>query len=316
MVLAGLVGTPLLLAALLLSWRWTRAALVGWLIFFVAVFPTLGVIGFTYVIAADKFAYWPAIGLLLPLVALLARLGTGSAQALKRRIRQSTVVAVLVVLVAAEFRLTRRYLSHWQNTEGLHRYALSQFPGAYAIRHNLGELLREQGRLDEAASEFERVLRQRPDHWRAHSALGLVLHSQQRDDEAIAQLNEAIRLNQDEFAAQYNLGVILAERGRTEEAIAHYREALRIRPEYYRAYTNLGNALATLGRNEEALAQYDEALRRNPTYARGHFNRGVVLSKMGRTDEALAEYRRALEIDPNHAGARQQLEGLTSQPAR
>ncbi len=52
---AGAVGTFLLSVGLLISWRWTRAALVGWMFFFVAVFPTLGVIGFNIIIASDKY---------------------------------------------------------------------------------------------------------------------------------------------------------------------------------------------------------------------------------------------------------------------
>ena len=71
MVLAGVIGTCILIPVLLFSLRFTKAALTGWLIFFVAIFPTMGVIGFTNVIASDKFAYLPSVGLLMALTAFL-----------------------------------------------------------------------------------------------------------------------------------------------------------------------------------------------------------------------------------------------------
>ncbi|HSW45800.1 MAG TPA: hypothetical protein VLM89_09535, partial [Phycisphaerae bacterium] len=61
MILAGLIGTCVLIPALLLSLRRTRACATGWLIFFLMLLPTTGIIGFTTVIASDKYAYLPAI---------------------------------------------------------------------------------------------------------------------------------------------------------------------------------------------------------------------------------------------------------------
>src|SRR5262249_37073358 len=59
MVLIGVIGTVGLLALLIISLRWTRALLTGWLFFFLAILPAMGIIGFTPVIAADRFAYFP-----------------------------------------------------------------------------------------------------------------------------------------------------------------------------------------------------------------------------------------------------------------
>ena len=71
MVLVGVIGTCILISLLLISLRRTRAALTGWLIFFAAIFPTTGVIGFTDVVAYDKYAYLPSIGLLMILASFL-----------------------------------------------------------------------------------------------------------------------------------------------------------------------------------------------------------------------------------------------------
>ena len=78
MILAGVIGTIILLTILVISWRWTRALVVGWLFFFIAIFPTMGVIGFTNVIASDKYFYFPAIGLLMIAAWALSKLWAGS----------------------------------------------------------------------------------------------------------------------------------------------------------------------------------------------------------------------------------------------
>jgi tetratricopeptide (TPR) repeat protein len=306
MIALGVIGTMILVATLLISWRWTRGPLVGWLFFFVAIFPTMGVIGFTFVIAADRYAYLPSAGLLLVLASLAIWVRDVAGDARWRRASHVAMVAAVLLLVSLEARATRRHLAHWRDTERLHRYLLEVTPGAYSARYNLGKYLADRERIDEAIREFERVLLDSPDHWRARRGLGRALSSKGRHDEAIAHLTEALRLQPDS-TGHHALGLALFTQGRTEEAIAHYQQALRLEPDRFEAHVNLGNALFAQDRFAEAVQQYDEALQLRPSYARGHYNRGLALARLGRTDEAIAEYRKALEIDPNHASARRAL---------
>lgn len=57
MKLAGAIGTCVLIPVLFLSLRRTRALLTGWLIFFIAIIPTMGIVSVTPVIAANRYAY-------------------------------------------------------------------------------------------------------------------------------------------------------------------------------------------------------------------------------------------------------------------
>jgi len=73
MVLIGVIGLradPLLLISLV-----DAGAMTGFLIFFVAIAPTLQTFQFSNVIASDKFAYLPSIGILM----ILARFWSGYA---------------------------------------------------------------------------------------------------------------------------------------------------------------------------------------------------------------------------------------------
>lgn len=76
LLIAMIVGTCGLVALLLFSLSKTRALFGGWLFFFVAIFPTFGVIGFSNTLVADKYIYFPALGLLLSLAWALNRLLT------------------------------------------------------------------------------------------------------------------------------------------------------------------------------------------------------------------------------------------------
>jgi tetratricopeptide (TPR) repeat protein len=306
MVLVGLVGTALLLGGLVISLRRTRAAMTGWLFFFVAIFPTMGVVGFTVVIAADRFVYLPAVGLLLPLTCFLALLWapkTGSSQTTVRRV---AMVGICLVLAAAEAVATRSYLQHWKNTGALHRYTLALAPDAAPLHSGLGCYLLEQKEYEDAAGCFRRAIELQPDDADFHANLGSALARQGKHDQAIVQYRISLEIRPT-ARAHAGLANSLDKKGQIDQAIAHYNEALRIDPGLASARSNLANILARQHNSDLAIMHYNEAIRARPDYAEGYVNLGAELHEGGRIDEAIEQYRRALEIDPNLAMARSNL---------
>jgi tetratricopeptide (TPR) repeat protein len=112
--------------------------------------------------------------------------------------------------------------------------------------------------VDEAIAAYREAIRLRPDDARAHTNLGNALRDQGKVDEAIAAYREAIRLQPDLAKAHGNLGEALRRQGKVDEAIAAYREAIRLRPDDAVAHRNLGVLLRGRGDYAGALA----ALRR------------------------------------------------------
>ena len=110
-VAAGLIVIAALLIAGIVLWRRAKSWPVGWLTWFVPIFPTLGVIGFSTVIAADKFAYLPALGLLAPVVAALAALWLG------RHPHRVAATGVALAWLAFCTMQTRLFAPHWATTE-------------------------------------------------------------------------------------------------------------------------------------------------------------------------------------------------------
>jgi Flp pilus assembly protein TadD len=317
MVLAGIVGTCILITALLLSLRWTRAPATGWLFFFLAIFPTMGVIGFTDVIASDKYAYLPSVGLLLPLAWLLGRVWNRPGSAAWTTARRLAVLGMALVVVTCETIGTRRYLRCWENTEVHFRHMLSLTPGRRSLHFALAEEFRTRAQrqnppqvdlLALAAEHFRQALGPGEDSpfgrnplltCLAHKGLGSVLMQQGKTDEALAQWRHVLELDPLDAGVHNNLGVALSMKGQSQEAIRHYREALRLNPEFADAHNNLGVALERGDRLDEAIAEYREALRLDAGHAEAHNNLGRALVHRGRRAEAVVHYRQASTMRPN-----------------
>jgi Flp pilus assembly protein TadD len=296
MVLAGVIGTFTLFILLALSLRRTRAALTGWLIFFVAIFPTMQIIGFSNVIASDKFAYLPSIGLLMVLAAFLVWLCT-----IRFPTHCRIVAAIILLLACAEAAATRRYLVYWQDTVGLFQHMLALTPNAVPVHNNLGMALYSRGRFDDAISHYRRALQLQPDDAKAYNNLGLALMAQGKVDEAISHYQQALRIRPDLVEAHNNLGIALALRNRLNEAIDQYRQALKIKPISAEVHNNLGTALQSSGNLDEAMVHYRLALRDMPDSVEVNNNMAWILAthpdqKLRDTGQAIVFAERAAEL--------------------
>ena len=188
--------------------------------------------------------------------------------------------------------------------------ALAAHPMANSARNNLGLLLVQQDRLDEAEACYHRAIELDPDFGRAHSNLGRLLLQQERFDEAEASFRRAIDLGADEPNSHNDLGVLYARQNRLDEAEAFYRWAIQLDPDLADAHYNLGNLLRVRNRFDEAGASYRRAIEIDPDRVAAHSNLGNVLANQDRFDEAEASYRRAIDIDPDSSAAHSNLGNL------
>src|SRR5271170_5957317 len=85
-----------------------------------------------------------------------------------------------------------------------------------------------------------------------HYQLGNALRDQGRLKEAIAEYRRAIDLDPHFYEAFSELGVALKDVGETSEALGAFRTAIELRPKSAPAWNNLGTALTVQGRPDEA----------------------------------------------------------------
>jgi len=265
--------------------------------FFVAIFPTMGVIGFTNVIAADKFAYLPSIGLMLAATRLLAWFWDRS-----RRPNQGMRRGLVLILAGAAggglVAGSRSYIAEWSNTERLFRYMVGITPDAATAHLFLGKELADQGRSDEAMVEYRITLEKSPTFWIAHMNVGLLLAERGEFDKAIGHYHKALALKPDFYEAHNNLGNALMAIGDRAGAVRHYRKALELRPRSADAHYNLANVLFAQGDMAGAIAEYELTLTYEPDHAKARKNYGTVLLQVGSRAEAVKQYREALRLEP------------------
>jgi tetratricopeptide (TPR) repeat protein len=167
-----------------------------------------------------------------------------------------------------------------------YRRAIAADPRHYKAHNNVALALIELGELDQAASHFRKSLEVQPTA-EIYSDLGFVVEQQGRTEEAIELYEKALGLDPDCAPAHFNLAVALVRREDFEEAEGHYRAALRTKPTA-ETYNGLGFVLSRQGKLDEAILQFREAIRVDPEYAAAYNNLAASLVQQGKPEEAAA----------------------------
>ncbi|KWA33388.1 tetratricopeptide repeat protein [Burkholderia territorii] len=186
-----------------------------------------------------------------------------------------------------------------QQDEGiaLMRRSIDAYPSAI-YHNNLGNALRERGRLDDAIAQYREAVRRQPDYAEAHNNLGDALREARQPDASMQHCAQAIALRPDYAQAYNNLGNALKDLGQSDAAVLAYGKAIEHDPRYADAYNNLGNVLTTQRKFDAAVDSYRAAVALNPGRAIVHGNLGTALLARGDLDESIATLRRAVELDP------------------
>ena len=164
--------------------------------------------------------------------------------------------------------------------------------------------MHQNGRLDQAANLYRRILDRDPGVSEASRLLGLV-HLQQGDAEnALKLTRRAVAQSPRQAEAHLSLGQALQGLGRLEEALESFRQAVRFKPGFAEAHHALGRVSHWLGRPEEAIASCRRAVAIRPDFAELFASLAMALREDGQIDAAIVAFARALELEPGLPGAR------------
>jgi tetratricopeptide (TPR) repeat protein len=106
---------------------------------------------------------------------------------------------------------------------------------------------------EQALEAYRRAIEQEPAHADAHLNLGRLLHEAGRVDEAETHYRRALAVRPGDATAAYNLGVALEDLGRGPEAERAYESALEADPANADAHFNLSRLCERLGQPQRAL---------------------------------------------------------------
>jgi tetratricopeptide (TPR) repeat protein len=207
---------------------------------------------------ADRYMYWPIVGLAIMAAWLLEdwwKLWRGMSY-----VKLGTAFLVILALTG----LTIQHVGYWENDKTL----------------------------------FGRALEVTERNWLAHYTLGLYAAQHDDAHGAREHFEQTIHLMPSFPYAHVQLGQLLLNEGEAEASIPYLQHALDKNIEVERARMNLAIALAIVGRYEESLRQFSDAYEMNPHFGQPHHNLGLTLAGLHKYDDAERYLTGALRLIP------------------
>jgi protein O-GlcNAc transferase len=210
----------------------------------------------------------------------------------------------------------------------------AQYPAALV---NLGFVLKEQGRADDAREVLERAVRIAADDADGHYLLGCILETTGPRDAEISHLQKAVGLRPDfEFARRQLITALVKSTRFTEAtelceeslailpdsaelhfyrsnlylhadekalAVASCKRALALNPVLLAAQQSLSRLLLDTEQLEQAEASCRREIELTPEHFRPYHQLGVVLHRMARHTESIEQFKRAISLNPDSAAS-------------
>ena len=202
----GALALLLVVTALVVILRRQRYLTVGWLWYLGTLVPVIGIVQVGKQSMADRYTYITMTGLLIMIT-------WGAAGVCKRwpAVRILAALAATGAIVSCLW-LTTRQVEKWRDSYTLYSHAIAVTELNYVIHYNLGNVLYDEGRLEEAIHHYRQVVRINPRDVQAYNNLGCALGDTGQQDAAILQFREALRLDPNHASSRKNLAIVLGQR--------------------------------------------------------------------------------------------------------
>jgi Flp pilus assembly protein TadD len=194
--------------------------------------------------------------------------------------------------------------------ERLMRRSIELEPRDPALRVNLANHLRRNGRMTEAEAVYRSALQLSPTERSARHSLALTLSDLGRHTEAESECRKLISAGEPDAEGWCLLGLILSRQTRLADSEGAYQRAVQLDPNYGLAHHNLGSVLEQMERAEEALAALERAQALGVRGFEMAFSRGKTLMLLNRLAESEYALLEAVTLRPRHPDAQLNLARL------
>src|SRR5216684_7545060 len=156
------------------------------------------------------------------------------------------------------------------------------------------ESLEVQGKWEEAAAEYRRILEHSPDAAGIHFRLGRLLLSKPDPDGSLAEqakqeFKQELEIDPTNAGAEYVLGELARQAQQIPEAIEHFTRATRLDAGFVDAFLGLGMALVSNKQYSEAITPLETVVKLRPSNPTGHYYLSISYGHVGRKNDAEKE---------------------------
>jgi len=222
--------------------RWPHL-LVGWCWFLGTLTPVNGFVSIGEIARADRYTYFPMIGIILMAVWSIPTFARRSS----RLITGAAAGVGSIALVAA----THAQLQHWRSSSTIFERAISVIGPNATIEMNWGVACAFRGDHDGALEHLGKAWALAPGMPALLANYANELQSASRIPEAIALYRDALRQDPNHPMVWHNLGVAYMNSHAPQDAERCFRQVLRLRPDFTPAQRNLDRVLAAQGKAPE-----------------------------------------------------------------
>ncbi len=173
--------------------------------------------------------------------------------------------------------------------------------------------LHQSGAYAQAERRYRLLLSRLPDCWQLLYNLGLLLYDLGRYDEAAEIYGRALCLGIEDGDLYFNLALTCKQQGDFAQAIRYYQKALNLQPDDIDYLYNLAGCYLAGGFYEEASETYEALLRRDPGHLFALNNFAYLNHIAGKTENARALYQLLLTLRPDSSSAEHMLAALSGE---
>ena len=185
--------------------------------------------------------------------------------------------------------------------------AVTLAPASAEAHFTLGQTYKEQGRDNEAASEFRTATSLDPQHSNAYCQLGHIKLAQNSLEEAAEDFKRAIDLNSGNSSAHYGLGATYLKNNQTDDAVKELNTALYQFPNSWPTHMALGEAYQKQGNEVAAVKEYQASIAIKPENADPYLRIADIRENRGDLELAIADLRSGLTQMPYNVELRQRI---------
>lgn len=187
----------------------------------------------------------------------------------------------------------------YQDAKKIYIEILNETPDDFHCLHYLGLIARKNKEYVSAFEFISKALITNPNSSEAHFNLGNVLIDLNRVNEAIKSYDLAIKIKPD-YELYLIRGNALVELKELDAALESYNKSIGLEPDCFLALLNKGSVLVGLKDFDGAIASYDKAIKLKPTNLLARFKKGVALKEMGKVEEAKKTFKEIIKTQPSH----------------